>query len=115
MTSDLFAGNNVIEKADIVSREEIVVCGMQVAKTILHMYDKRLRVELLARLGQLAVLLLDERRDVEAGAVLDILHALLLQPRRRHLMERSKPSKNFSDADADSPLRVERIAIRNDE
>ena len=30
MTSDLFFGNNVVGKADIVSREEIVVCGIQI-------------------------------------------------------------------------------------
>ena len=54
MTSDLFFGSNVVGKADIVSREEIVVCGMQIAKTILHMYDKRLKLDAHVKDGQQA-------------------------------------------------------------
>ena len=52
MTSELLFGNNVIDKADIVSREEIVVCGMKIVKELLRIYDKRLKLKALVNDGQ---------------------------------------------------------------
>jgi len=54
MTSDLFFGSNIIDKADIVSREEIIVCGIPIAKTILRMYDRRLKLDAYVKDGQQA-------------------------------------------------------------
>ncbi|MGD0552291.1 MAG: carboxylating nicotinate-nucleotide diphosphorylase [Sedimentisphaerales bacterium] len=54
MTSDLFFGSNVIDKADIVSREEIIVCGIPIARMILRMYDKRLKLDAYVKDGQQA-------------------------------------------------------------
>jgi nicotinate-nucleotide pyrophosphorylase (carboxylating) len=52
MTSDLLFGDDVKDKADIVSREEIVVCGMNVVKELLSMYDKRLKLKVYVKDGQ---------------------------------------------------------------
>ncbi|MGA2171530.1 MAG: carboxylating nicotinate-nucleotide diphosphorylase [Sedimentisphaerales bacterium] len=52
MTSELLFGDNVIDKADIISREEIVVCGMPVVKEVLRLYDKRLKLKVLVKDGQ---------------------------------------------------------------
>ncbi len=52
ITSELMFGGNTMEKADIVSREEIVVCGMAVVSQVLKMYDKRLRLKVYVRDGQ---------------------------------------------------------------
>jgi len=41
-TSELLFKEDTIAKATIISREEIVVCGMAIAKEILKSYDKRL-------------------------------------------------------------------------
>jgi nicotinate-nucleotide pyrophosphorylase (carboxylating) len=54
MTSDLFFKHNTLGKADIVSREEIIVCGMQIAKQILRLYDKRLKLDIHVKDGQQA-------------------------------------------------------------
>ena len=54
MTSDLFFGSNVIDKADIISREEIIVCGIPIARMILRMYDKRLKLDAYVKDGQQA-------------------------------------------------------------
>ena len=54
MTSDLFFRSNVIDKADIISREEIIVCGIPIARTILRMYDKRLKLDAYVKDGQQA-------------------------------------------------------------
>ena len=43
MTSDLFKDGSVT-RASIVSREEIVVCGMPVVREILNYFDKRLKL-----------------------------------------------------------------------
>jgi nicotinate-nucleotide pyrophosphorylase (carboxylating) len=51
-TSELLFDDNVIEKVSIISREEIVVCGMQVVKELLKMYDKRLKLKILVKDGQ---------------------------------------------------------------
>ena len=54
MTSELFFKDDAIEKAHIISREEIVVCGMDVAREILSSYDNRLRLKVLVNDGKLA-------------------------------------------------------------
>jgi len=52
ITSELLFDDNIIEKANIVSREEIVVCGMEIVREILRLYDKRLKLKVLVRDGQ---------------------------------------------------------------
>ncbi len=52
MTSELLFGDDVRDKADIVSREEIVVCGMGIVKELLRMYDKRIKLKVLVMDGQ---------------------------------------------------------------
>jgi nicotinate-nucleotide pyrophosphorylase (carboxylating) len=54
ITSNLFSKNNSIARADIVSREEIVVCGMDVVREILRYYDKKLKLKVLISDGHLA-------------------------------------------------------------
>jgi nicotinate-nucleotide pyrophosphorylase (carboxylating) len=52
MTSELLFGDDVIDKADIITREEIVVCGMSVVREMLRMYDQRLKLKVLVKDGQ---------------------------------------------------------------
>lgn len=52
MTSELLFGDDLIDKADIVSREEIVVCGMPIIREVLKRYDKRLKLKVLVNDGQ---------------------------------------------------------------
>ncbi|MCJ7730172.1 MAG: carboxylating nicotinate-nucleotide diphosphorylase, partial [Sedimentisphaerales bacterium] len=52
MTSELLFGDDIRDKADIVSREEIVVCGMQVVKELLRIYDRRLKLKVFVKDGQ---------------------------------------------------------------
>jgi len=52
MTSELLFGDDVIDKADIITREEIVVCGMGVVREMLRMFDERLRLKVLVKDGQ---------------------------------------------------------------
>jgi nicotinate-nucleotide pyrophosphorylase (carboxylating) len=52
MTSELLFGDDLIDKADIVSREEIVVCGMPIIKEVLKRYDRRLRLKVYVNDGQ---------------------------------------------------------------
>jgi nicotinate-nucleotide pyrophosphorylase (carboxylating) len=54
VTSALLFEDDAIAKANIVSREEIVVCGMDVAKEILRCYDKRLKLKVHVNDGQSA-------------------------------------------------------------
>jgi nicotinate-nucleotide pyrophosphorylase (carboxylating) len=42
ITSKLLFKSDTIDKANIISREEIIVCGMDIAAAILRRYDKRL-------------------------------------------------------------------------
>ncbi|MHC4423591.1 MAG: beta/alpha barrel domain-containing protein, partial [Planctomycetota bacterium] len=44
MTSELLFKDDTIAKSNIISREEIVVCGMDVVREILKRYDERLHV-----------------------------------------------------------------------
>jgi len=52
MTSELFFTENTISRANIVSREEIVVCGMSLIKEILKNYDKKLKLKVLVNDGE---------------------------------------------------------------
>lgn len=54
MTSELFFKINAVAKAHIVSREEIIVCGMDVAREILRCYDERLKLRVLVDDGKAA-------------------------------------------------------------
>ncbi len=45
MTSELFVKDNSNTRAYIVSREEIVVCGMEVVREILRFYDEKLKLK----------------------------------------------------------------------
>jgi len=54
MTSDLFFSTDTVDKANIISREEIVVCGMEVVRAILKHYHKSLRLKVHIEDGQAA-------------------------------------------------------------
>lgn len=54
VTSKLLFKKDVKSKAHIVSREEIMVCGMPVAAEILKTYDKHLKLKILIKDGQMA-------------------------------------------------------------
>ena len=45
LTSELFAARNAFTHANIISREEIIVCGMPVVREILKSYDDGLRLK----------------------------------------------------------------------
>ena len=53
-TSKITIAQDVAAKAPIVTREEIVVCGMEVVKEILAKYDKKLKLRVLINDGQRA-------------------------------------------------------------
>jgi nicotinate-nucleotide pyrophosphorylase (carboxylating) len=53
-TSELFFKDDVIEKANVISREEIVVSGMDIVREILSCYDKRLKLKVLIDDGRSA-------------------------------------------------------------
>jgi len=54
MTSALLFEDDTFVKANIVSREEIIVCGMDVVREILRCYDKRLKLKVHVNDGQSA-------------------------------------------------------------
>ena len=54
MTSELFFKDYTIAKASIVSREEIVVCGMNVIREILKCYDEKLKLKVHVNDGESA-------------------------------------------------------------
>ncbi len=54
MTSDLFFKDDTIAKANIISREEIIVCGMPVVREILRCYDEKLKLKVHVDDGQAA-------------------------------------------------------------
>ncbi len=53
-TSKISIADNVRARADIITREEIVVCGMDVVREVLKRYDKRLKLRVLIKDGQRA-------------------------------------------------------------
>jgi len=52
MTGELFVKDDTLAKADVVAREEIVVCGMGVVEEILKHYDEKLKLKVHANDGQ---------------------------------------------------------------
>jgi len=54
MTSELLFKDDTIAKSNIISREEIVVCGMDVAREILKRFDERLKLKVLVKDGESA-------------------------------------------------------------
>ena len=52
VTSELFCQDTNIVKAHIVSREEIVVCGMDVVREILQLYNPQLKLTIKINDGQ---------------------------------------------------------------
>ncbi len=54
MTSELFFKDDTITRANIISREEIVVCGMDIAREILKRYDEKLKLKVLVNDGESA-------------------------------------------------------------
>ncbi len=54
ITSELLFKDDVIAENNIISREEIVVCGMDVAREILSYYDRRLKLKVFVKDGQVA-------------------------------------------------------------
>ena len=52
ITSELFLKEAAITKANIVSREKIVVCGMDVAGEVLSCYDEKLKLKVFVEDGQ---------------------------------------------------------------
>jgi len=54
MTSELFFKDDTTAKANIVSREEIVVCGMPAVREILRCYDEKLKLKVHMDDGQAA-------------------------------------------------------------
>jgi len=54
ITSQLLFEDNATAKSNIISREEIIVCGMVVVKEILKHYDKRLKLTIFVNDGERA-------------------------------------------------------------
>lgn len=54
ITSELLFKDSVIAKTNIISREEIVVCGMGIAREILVCFDRRLKLKVFVKDGQTA-------------------------------------------------------------
>lgn len=48
----IYKDDDSIAKANIISREEIVVCGMDVAREVLKQFDKRLKLKVLVEDGE---------------------------------------------------------------
>jgi nicotinate-nucleotide pyrophosphorylase (carboxylating) len=53
-TSEITTPPDVFAKADIVTREEIVVCGMEVVREVLKRYDQRIKLRVLIGDGERA-------------------------------------------------------------
>ncbi|MFH1615768.1 MAG: carboxylating nicotinate-nucleotide diphosphorylase [Planctomycetota bacterium] len=47
LTSQITLKPGITAKADIITREEIVVCGMDVVREVLNLYDKKLKLRIL--------------------------------------------------------------------
>jgi nicotinate-nucleotide pyrophosphorylase (carboxylating) len=52
VTSQLFSSLNQKTRAHVISREEIVVCGLDVAREILKSYDEKLKLKIFVKDGQ---------------------------------------------------------------
>ncbi len=53
-TSEITTDENTLAKSFLVTREEIVVCGMEIVREVLKRYDKRLKLRILKKDGQRA-------------------------------------------------------------
>ena len=53
-TSEITVADDVMSRANIITREEIVVCGMEIAREILKRYDARLKLRVLKKDGERA-------------------------------------------------------------
>jgi nicotinate-nucleotide pyrophosphorylase (carboxylating) len=54
LTSELLFKEDAVDKANIISREEIIVCGMEVVREILKHYDPRLKLTIYMNDGESA-------------------------------------------------------------
>ena len=54
MTSELLFKSNPVAKSNIISREEIVVCGMEIVREVIRQYDERLRLKTYVEDGESA-------------------------------------------------------------
>ena len=54
ITSELLFEDDVMAETNIISREEIVVCGMGIAREILAYYDRRLKLKVFVKDGEVA-------------------------------------------------------------
>ena len=54
VTSGLLFKDDAVAKANIISREEIVVCGMDIAREILKCYDEKLKLKIRVNDGESA-------------------------------------------------------------
>jgi nicotinate-nucleotide pyrophosphorylase (carboxylating) len=54
VTSEILFSDDEMDKANIVSREEIVVCGMDIVGEILRLYDERLKLKIKINDGESA-------------------------------------------------------------
>ena len=52
VTSELFFKESTKAKANVISREEIVVCGVEIAREILRCYDERLKLRVYVNDGE---------------------------------------------------------------
>ena len=50
-TSEITIADDIVAKANIVTREEIVVCGMEIVREVLKRYDKKLKLRVLIKDG----------------------------------------------------------------
>jgi L-aspartate oxidase len=73
VTSNLFKKDNTIINADLVTRENIVVCGIDVAKEVLKSYDKRMKIKVYKKDGESACI--GERIATISGPLCSILSA----------------------------------------
>ncbi len=53
-TSEITVADDVMAKANIITREEIVVCGMEIVREVLKRYDTRLKLRVLKKDGERA-------------------------------------------------------------
>jgi len=50
-TSEITIADDIVAKAGVVTREEIVVCGMEIVREVLKRYDKKLKLRVLIKDG----------------------------------------------------------------
>lgn len=54
VTSEILFNDNEMDRANLVSREEIIVCGMDVIAEVLRLYDERLKLKVKINDGEAA-------------------------------------------------------------